>query len=155
MMEKHSSAWRQQSAAAGCGVGGLKGSRACAPSSLLPLLLACTTSCPLQLREWLSPPSVCCPGCLPAWQQSPKADPIRSLSTEGELGEADITSQSQRAQAAPGAAQQSAGPDLLALPSPTLKLVTVRPRLVANSDPQAARGGWIKDSGCVLYKRLP
>jgi len=97
-----------------------------------------TTSWPLQLQEWLSPPSVCRPGCLLTWQRSPKADPIRSLQTEGEPGEADITSQSQCAQAAPGAAQQSAGPDLLALPSPTLKLVTARPRLVANSDTQAA-----------------
>lgn len=89
------------------------------------------------LRAWLSPPSVCCPGCLLSWQPSPKADPIRSLQTKGELAEADITSQSQRARAAPGAAQQSAGPDLLALPSPTLKLVTAHPRLAANSETQA------------------
>lgn len=108
--------------------------RACLFLGLRCLL---TTSWPLQLWERLSPPSVCCPGCLLTWQRSPKADPICSLQTEGELGEADITSQSQRAQAAPGAAQQSAGPDLLALPSPTLKLVTARPRLVANSDTQA------------------
>lgn len=62
---------------------------------------------------------------------------MRSLHAEGEPEEADITSPSRRAQAAPGAAQQRAGPDL-ALPSPTLKLVTARPRLVANSDIQAA-----------------
>lgn len=96
-----------------------------------------TTSWPHQLREWLSPPSVCRPGSLLAWQRSPTADPIRSLRTEGEPGEARIASQSQRAQAAPGAAQQSAGPDLLASPSPTLKLVTACPRLAANSDNQA------------------
>lgn len=78
MMEKHSSAWRQQSAA-GCGVGGLEGSRACAPSSaaapspclhhllppsaagvtvtsirLLPRMSACLTAEP---KSWPHPPT--------------------------------------------------------------------------------------------------
>lgn len=116
------------------GLPGSHSGRDCLFQGLRGLL---TTSWPLQPREWLSPPSICCPGCLLTWQQSPKADPIHSLQTEGKPREADITSQSQRAQAAPRAAQQSAGPDLLALPSPTLKLVTARPRLVVNSDTQA------------------